>query len=93
MKIVKYVVVIEREGASYGAYVPDLPGYVAVGHSVEEVKRLVLEGLPLHLVEMWQAGEPFPHATRRVKKNPNIVETQEIVVDLECMLQELQKVR
>ena len=35
----KYAVVIERGNGSYGAYVPDLPGCVAVGETEEEVKK------------------------------------------------------
>ena len=35
-----YAVVIEKGENSYGAYVPDLPGYIAVGETLEEVKAL-----------------------------------------------------
>jgi hypothetical protein len=37
----QYLVVIERGPSSYGAYVPDLPGCVAVGESREEVEGLI----------------------------------------------------
>ena len=36
----KYAVIFEKGDTSYGASVPDLPGCVAVGDSLEEVKRL-----------------------------------------------------
>ena len=44
----KYAVVIEKTPNNYGAYVPDLPGCVAVGDTVEEVKRLIREAIDLH---------------------------------------------
>ncbi|WP_414623533.1 type II toxin-antitoxin system HicB family antitoxin [Calothrix sp. CCY 0018] len=45
----RYVVVIEKAETSYGAYVPDLPGCVAVAKSVEEVKTLIAEAIEFHL--------------------------------------------
>ena len=45
----EYVIFIEKGESSYGAYVPDLPGCVAVGETVKEVKRLIAEAVPLHL--------------------------------------------
>jgi predicted RNase H-like HicB family nuclease len=37
----RYMVVIERGGASWGAHVPDLPGCVAVGETRDEALRLI----------------------------------------------------
>ena len=37
----RYAVVIEKGETSYGAYVPDLPGCVAVAESLEEVRHLI----------------------------------------------------
>lgn len=45
----KYVVVIEKSDKNYGAYVPDLPGCVAVGETREEVLRLIHEAIDLDL--------------------------------------------
>jgi predicted RNase H-like HicB family nuclease len=45
----RYAVVIERSESDYGAYVPDLPGCVAVGEALEETERLIrvsLGGFP-----------------------------------------------
>ena len=58
-----YVVIIEKGERSYGAYVPDLPGCVAVGESVEEVRQLISEAIPLHLELMREHGEPIPPPT------------------------------
>ena len=59
----RYLVVIERGESSYGAYVPDLPGCVAVGESVEEVRRLISEAIELHLEGLRADGEPVPEPT------------------------------
>ncbi len=45
----KYAVVYEREGGSVGAYVPDLPGCVAVGDSFEEAEKSITEVIAFHL--------------------------------------------
>ena len=37
----RYAVVIEKGETSYGAYVPDLPGCVAVAESLEDVRHLI----------------------------------------------------
>ena len=39
----QYAVVIEQSETGYGAYIPDLPGCVAVGESIDEVKTLLRE--------------------------------------------------
>jgi predicted RNase H-like HicB family nuclease len=56
----KYLVVIEKGPTTYGAYVPDLPGCVAVARSRQRVKRLIREAIRLHIDEMRQRGEPVP---------------------------------
>ena len=59
----KYAVVIEQGDTSYGAYVPDLPGCVAVGESLEEVKQLIREAIAFHLEGLREEGLPIPPAT------------------------------
>ncbi|MCI0740569.1 MAG: type II toxin-antitoxin system HicB family antitoxin [Gemmataceae bacterium] len=56
----RYAVVFEKEGKSYGAYVPDLPGCVAVAKSRPEVKRLIREAIQLHLDAMRKERLPIP---------------------------------
>jgi predicted RNase H-like HicB family nuclease len=63
----KFAVVIEQEGTSFGAYVPDLPGCVAVGGSVEEVERLIREAIDAHLALMRESGDPIPTPSARVE--------------------------
>jgi predicted RNase H-like HicB family nuclease len=56
----RYAVVIEKGRRSYGAYVPDLPGCIAVGDSAEEVRRLIAEAVQAHIEGMREDGEPIP---------------------------------
>ena len=56
----KYMVVIEKGEASYGAHVPDLPGCIAVGQSREEVLKLIREAIEFHIEGLKNAGEPVP---------------------------------
>jgi predicted RNase H-like HicB family nuclease len=58
----RYAIVIEKGPASYGAYVPDLPGCVAVGQSVAEVKKLIAEAISQHLEGLREDGLPIPEA-------------------------------
>ena len=46
-RVTQYLAVIERDGGAWGAYVPDLPGCVAVAQSRKEVEKLIAEAVPL----------------------------------------------
>jgi predicted RNase H-like HicB family nuclease len=61
----EYLVVVEKGKSSYGAYVPDLPGCVAVGETKREVIKLIREGIKLHIEAMVKAGEPIPPPTSK----------------------------
>ena len=54
------VIVIERGETSFGASVPDLPGCVAVGKTVEEVLERIEAAINLHLKGMREDGIPIP---------------------------------
>ena len=56
----RYMVVIERGGASWGAHVPDLPGCVAVGETRDEALRLIREAIEFHIDGLRQDGLPVP---------------------------------
>ena len=59
----EYAVIIEKEQTSYGAYVPDLPGCVAVGETLEEVKTLIQEAIEFHIEGMREDGIFIPEPT------------------------------
>jgi predicted RNase H-like HicB family nuclease len=56
----KYLVVIEKGPSSFGAYVPDLPGCVAVAKTRRTVKRLIREAIQFHVEDMRNRGYPIP---------------------------------
>ena len=56
----KYLVVIEKGGNSYGAYVPDLPGCAVVGETREEALQLIREAIELHVTSLREQGSPVP---------------------------------
>ncbi len=51
---------IEQEETSFGAYVPDLPGCVAVAASEAEVRTLIREAIEFHLEGLAEDGEAVP---------------------------------
>lgn len=59
----KYAVVIEKAEGNYSAYVPDLPGCVATGETIEEVKGLIREAIIFHLEGLQVEGLAIPEAT------------------------------
>lgn len=59
-----YAVVIEKGETSYGAYVPDLPGCVAVAETREEVEALIQEAIQFHLEILQSEGLPIPELKR-----------------------------
>lgn len=56
----RYAIVIENAGSNYSAYVPDLPGCVATGLTVDEVEREIREAIEVHLEGMREDGSPIP---------------------------------
>ena len=58
-----YLVIYEKGPASWGAYVPDLPGCVAAGETQEEVRELIEGAIDLHLRGMLEDGKPIPEPT------------------------------
>jgi predicted RNase H-like HicB family nuclease len=56
----RYAVVIEKGETSYGAYVPDLPGCIAVGETLEEAEQLIREAIQFHIEGLREEGLPVP---------------------------------
>jgi predicted RNase H-like HicB family nuclease len=56
----EYVVIVEQGETSVGAYVPDLPGCVAVGENRDEAVQLIREAIELHIESLRENGEPIP---------------------------------
>lgn len=56
----RYAVVIERAELNYSAYVPDLPGCVATGATVEDAEGEIREAIKFHIQGMKEDGLPIP---------------------------------
>ncbi len=56
----RYAVVIEKGERNFSAYVPDLPGCVSVGDTLEEAKAEIREAIAFHLEGMREDGTPVP---------------------------------
>jgi predicted RNase H-like HicB family nuclease len=63
----RYAIVIEKAENNYSAYVPDLPGCVATGTTVEEVESQIREAIEFHLEGLRDDGLPVPQAASRVE--------------------------
>jgi predicted RNase H-like HicB family nuclease len=56
----RYAVVIEKAEGNYSAYVPDLPGCVATGDSVEAVEVEIRDAIRFHIDGLREDGLPVP---------------------------------
>jgi predicted RNase H-like HicB family nuclease len=63
----RYAVVIEKAERNYAAYVPDLPGCVATGQTLEETETQIQEAIQLHLRGMREDGLPIPEPSSQVE--------------------------
>jgi predicted RNase H-like HicB family nuclease len=63
----RYAVVIEQGENNLSAYVPDLPGCVATGRTIEEVEREIQEAIEFHIEGLRADGLPIPEPSSRVE--------------------------
>lgn len=61
--MMRYAVVIERARDNYSAYVPDLPGCVATGTTVDEVQEAIRQAIQMHVAGLREDGTPVPPPT------------------------------
>lgn len=62
-KIMRYAIVIEKAQGNYSAYVPDLPGCITTGKTIEEVEKNIKEAIAFHLEGLQEEGFPIPQPT------------------------------
>ena len=63
----RYAIVIEKAPSNYAAYVPDLPGCIATGASVQETESLIREAIEFHLEGLKADGLPIPPPSSHVE--------------------------
>lgn len=56
----KYQIIIENAGSNYSAYAPDIPGCVATGKTIDEVKLNMAEAIEFHFQGLQEDGLPIP---------------------------------
>ena len=59
----KYLVCYEKTATGFSAYLPDLPGCIAAGATLEETRELMRGAVEMHLEGMREDGEPIPPPT------------------------------
>jgi len=63
----RYAVVIEQAPTNFSAYVPDLPGCVATGATLEEVEALIRDAISFHIEGMREDGIQIPLPSSHVE--------------------------
>lgn len=63
----RYLVMIRRTKTGYSVDVPDLPGCVATGGTVEHAREMIARAIEMHLELMRQAGESLPAPSQRIE--------------------------
>ena len=61
----RYAIVIEKAESNYSAYVPDLPGCVATGASIQQVEAEIREAIEFHIEGLRAEGLPVPEPKTR----------------------------
>lgn len=63
MTSVRYAVVIEKAEDNHSAFVPDLPGCVSTGRTLDEVRANIRQAIDFHIQGLREDGEPIPEPT------------------------------
>jgi predicted RNase H-like HicB family nuclease len=59
----RYAIIIEKADHNYSAYVPDLPGCVATGNTIEAVELEIRQAIRFHIEGLKDDGLPVPQPT------------------------------
>ncbi len=78
----QYSVVFERAPNNYCAYVPDLPGCIATGHTWEEIQDVIRTAIAFHIAGMQEGGDTIPEPRMSVAEaaayhSENVIATAE----------------
>jgi len=63
----RYAIVIEKAETNYSAYVPDLPGCIATGASIQEVEAEIREAIEFHIDGLREDGSIIPLPSSQVE--------------------------
>lgn len=59
-KGLEFAIIIEETGKNFSAYVPDLPGCVATGATVDEARAEIAAAIRFHIDGLIEDGLPVP---------------------------------
>ena len=59
----RYTVIIEKAQGNYSTYVPDLPGCVTTGSTLEEIEQMIREAIEFHIEGLQLQGLSIPEPT------------------------------
>jgi predicted RNase H-like HicB family nuclease len=62
----KYAVIIEKAATNFSAYVPDLPGCVSTGDTIQEIEHNIREAIQFHIDGLREDGLPVPEPSSLV---------------------------
>jgi predicted RNase H-like HicB family nuclease len=74
----RYPVIIRRTLTGYSVDVPDLPGCVATGTTVEHARQMIAEAIELHIDMMRQTGEIVPSPSTSIEFSVNDTSGEEL---------------
>ncbi len=60
---IKYAVIFEQAERNWAAYVPDLPGCITTGGTLDETERNIREAIEGHLKTLREFGDAVPQPT------------------------------
>ena len=63
----RYAIVIEKADLNFSAYVPDLPGCVATGATMDSVKQNMKEAIRFHVEGLAEDGIEIPQPSSSVE--------------------------
>lgn len=82
MAIVHYPAIVERAGAGYSVFFPDLPGCTSAGSTIQEAARNAEEALAGHLIVAAEHGDAIanPSELDAVTIDDDVVEAARLLV-------------
>jgi predicted RNase H-like HicB family nuclease len=63
----KYTMIIEKGKNNYSAYLPDMPGCVTTGKTIEEIKERMREAIEMHIEGLLEDGLPIPEPNSQIE--------------------------
>ena len=63
----EYIVIFEWAGTNYSAYVPDLPGCISTGKTLEETENNIKEAIELYIDTLREDGQLIPEPSLKAK--------------------------